>query len=409
MPIDELEALRELFCEEAQVDAESIARLRSRLMESRSARGVSRRSVRRRSVRGPIMGRRTRIVLGAVSLTVLVTIIVASLAASDSSLPPPAVPTSRGTGGTWPRSVPALAPSVVQLVSSGGLQISVPRGWQLDDQTCGTPQADTVLFEDGDAAVASCATREPPRLTVVSFQEMSYLREIGWGKVVKRPVKLGGKWVVEGWLPASRQSARLLVLKAPGIPTVLTIQSPEARSAEHLMATVRLVDSDSNGCVSRVLRLEPPAPAARPGSAGALVPGHPSTASICAYSKGWLFTSTREPQGALGSLVGVINGLPQGSDELANRGQLRKASNCTPEAEDFFVVRFSYQSGPPDLVYVHPNGCAPLPASARPVIPDLSATNGSRSGRITWALIDALHDQYEFPNPDSLKPSPSSK
>jgi len=401
--IDDIDAVRQLFADEADVSDDSLKLLGARIIrDSQSGSSSPRSHLQRRSAGWPAT-RRTQLVLAAAILTLVATVTLASLAAIRSTTSAPSRPVTGGQPDPWPRSVPVLHKSTVQVVSSGGLQISVPRAWHLDDQDCGTPLADTVLYTDGDAAVATCGVLEPAGLTVVEFQELRYLDELGWGKVAKHHLTLGGKPVLEGWLSASRQNYRMLVLSAPGLPAVLTVQSPVTALAEHLMSTARVISVDSNGCLSHVRRLEPLPEVVPSGFARPLVGGHPSTASICNYSHDWLFTSTREPKSSLASLIKVFNALPRGSDQLENGGQLRSVSNCTTEAEDFFVVRFSYPVAPPDLVYVHPNGCAPTTGPAP--IPDISASNGGSSGRIDLAVISAVHDPLEFPDPDGLKPN----
>lgn len=396
MPIDELDAVRELFADDGVPDDNSWRSVRSRmtlLAESPAGFDHDRRGLWRRSWR-------VRLVFVTVALAAATGLVVGLAVVAPSQ------PTSRSPGPTalvepWPRSVSAVHPSSTQLVSSGGLEIAVPRSWRLNDENCGTPLGDTVLFEDSGEAVPLCLVKEPAGLTVVNFEPDAYLRQLAWSKAARHQVHLGSSSGVEGWVPATRSTPPLLVLTVAAVPTIIAIESPVAARAASLMATVRVVRADDNGCLSHVVSLEPSARAARPGAAAFLVPGSPTTASICSYSADWLGTSTRVSASSLPALISVMNALPEGSDQLDNAGSLRSRANCTREVEQFVVVRFSYVSGPPDVVYMHADGCSP--ASGPALIPNLSASNGLRSGRLDYAVISAVGYPFtvvEWPAPN---------
>ncbi len=74
MPVDEFEAVRQLFAEEAEVDAEAMVKLRARLLELRSSDLLSSRSGRRQSRWGQITRGRSPVVLAGLTVLVLILI-----------------------------------------------------------------------------------------------------------------------------------------------------------------------------------------------------------------------------------------------------------------------------------------------------------------------------------------------
>jgi hypothetical protein len=88
----------------------------------------------------------------------------------------------------------------------------VPARWKLEDQTCGTAVASTVLYPD--VFVELCGIYvEHADFTVVKFFELKTAMGLGWGKAKFHTVDEGGQKVSVGWL-TYQQSPPMLVLFA---------------------------------------------------------------------------------------------------------------------------------------------------------------------------------------------------
>ena len=326
--------------------------------------------------------------IGAVLVAVILVVgLLVALSGSSRRTGPPATQQApvTTTGITPPRQ------GDLSFVSFHGLQIAVPATWPLDDQTCGTPQGNTVLLPD--EAVTTCAAWGPANLMVVTFFELSTAIRLGWGKAAFHTVTNAGQKVSMGWLAASRQSPRLLVLFARQVGAAVGIQSPSRTTAQRLMGSVRVVTVDADGCPSKVRDLHPAGPSSLPGAAIKLVPGAPTGVALCRYEYRWLAESAHASGHALSTLVRILNGLKPGTSHVTGHGGESPAA-CDQDAARGFLLRFSYPSAAIDSVFVHISGCGAL-----------SSSNGSRSGQINLALVTALTQAlgYEgFPDPSEL-------
>jgi len=300
-----------------------------------------------------------------------------------------------------PPTIPGIAPTRhgdLRFVGFHGVQIAVPATWRLEDQRCGAARSDTVLYPD--VATEACYWTPPPNLTVVTFFELSTAIRLGWSKAAFHTVADHGQMVSVGWLEAARQRPRLLVLFARQVGAAVAIQSPSEATARRLMASVRVVKVDADGCPSEVGRLHPLGPSAVPGADGELVPGAPTGVALCRYEDFWLAESAHASGHALSTLVAILNSLKPGTSHVRGSGG-ESASACAQDAHRGFLLRFSYPNGVLEPVLVHISGCGAL-----------SAANGSRSGQINWPIVTALTQAlgYEaFPDPSELVGVPPRK
>jgi hypothetical protein len=250
--------------------------------------------------------------------------------------------------------------------------------------------ADTVLYPD--LSTADCYLTSPPRITVVTFFELDTAIRLGWGKAAFRPLSDEGQKVSVGWLAATRQWPRLLVLFAPEVGAAVSIESPNEATAERLMSSVRIVKVDADGCPSKVGDLHPAGPAALPGASSDLVPGAPIGVALCRYEDLWLAESAHASGHAVSTLVAILNSLKPGSSHLPSDFH-ELPSECAQDAHRGFLLRFSYPTGI-EPVFVHISGCGVL-----------SAANGSRSVQIDGPIVTALVDAVgygAFPGPSGL-------
>jgi hypothetical protein len=271
------------------------------------------------------------------------------------------------------------------------LQIAVPTRWRLEDQRCGAAVADTVLYPD--LSTADCYLTSPPRITVVTFFELDTAIRLGWDKAALRPLSDEGQKVSVGWLAATRQWPRLLVLFAPEVGAAVSIESPNETTAERLMSSVRIVKVDADGCPSKVGDLHPAVHLLYPVPSSDLVPGAPTGVALCRYEDFWLAESAHASGHAVSTLVAILNSLKSGSSHLPSDFH-ELPSECAQDAHRGFLLSFSYSNGARERVFVHISGCGVL-----------SATNGSRSGQIDGPIVTALVDTVgygAFPSPSGL-------
>jgi hypothetical protein len=286
----------------------------------------------------------------------------------------------------------------LRLLGFHGLQIAVPARWRLEDQRCGAAQADTVLYPD--LAFQLCFLGSAPNITVVNFLDAKTKADLYWGSAALQTVAAlqnvtdQGQNVSVGWLAASRQSPRLLVLYASEVGAAVTIQSPSTATAERIMSSVRLVSVDADGCPSKVSDLRPAGPSPLPGASRDLVPGSPTGVALCRYDSLWLAESAHDSGRALSTLVTTLNAMKPGTSRGGGYDAAKEEGVCTQLTEQGFLLSFSYPTGAWERVFVHIDGCG-----------QLSATNGSRSGQITWPIVTALVDAVgsePFPDPSEL-------
>ena len=209
-----------------------------------------------------------------------------------------------------------------------------------------------------------------------------------------------GQKVSVGWLAPPRGWPRLLVLIAREVGAAVAIQSPSRATAERLMASVRVVKMDADGCPSAVNDLHPAGPSALPGASSDLVPGVPTRVAVCRYQNLWLAESTHDSGRALSTLVRTLNAMKPGTSRGGGYDAAKEQGVCTQETERGFLLSFSYPNGAREQVFVHISGCGVL-----------SATNGSRSGQIDWPIVTALVDGVgygAFPDPRELVGVPPS-
>ena len=311
-------------------------------------------------------GRRGLLVIGIVTL-------IAAILFAVSVLVPDDRPTAGPSASSTDQPTTALpTPPALQAVSFRGIEVLVPAGWTLYAEWCGTPVQDTVLIGGDDGNTLLCALLQPPGITIVRLASLSSPFGDELVHLATDPVTVSGLTARRGVGMVGR--AEFAVLVVPDRGAVVSVESPDAASAQRLLDSVRVVAIDSRGCVDQVATLVSPGAPARPGAASLLVPGVPSGASICQYDENWLSGSAALDRAELDQLVAILNGLPEGTSPPQTLGP----ENCAAELERGHVVKFAYATGEPVDVYVHTDGCTALSA------------NGARTTEISDALVSSL-------------------
>lgn len=247
----------------------------------------------------------------------------------------------------------ASAAPPTQWVGTRGIEVAVPAAWPLNRGRCGTPRANTVLWnEDG---VLTCLVSQPPGLSAVEFggitpQSKAAIREtIGGVRILRLPTaRVAGSREVQ------------LVLPKRGIS--VTVLSPHRALLRRIIASLRAVRVDGNGCPVRTpsggFRL-----GSHPSGSASFVPAGAVRVVGCSYHGIWLDQSNRIGRGGASLLARLLDEAPYGLSR-GPRGSMLP-SLCGPTWRDDVVTeRFEYRHGrPPVVVTAHVQGCSRLGAS----------------------------------------------
>ena len=249
------------------------------------------------------------------------------------------------------------APPATQWVGTHGIEVAVPARWPLGRGMCGTPKANTVLWnEDG---MLACLTVQPPGLSVVEFGSILQ-RPRGWYRRHTTRVTVGGA-VARRWLAGTMDGSHEVQLVFPRRGISVTVLSPHRSLLQRILASVRVVRVDENGCPTR------PAPVyrdgTRPGTRSQFVPKGAVGMVGCSYKGRWLDLSNRIGRRATARLTHAMDAAPSGFSH-AHRGSILPSS-CRPSWHGSLIIaRFEYEDGrPPVSVTAHLDGCFRLGAS----------------------------------------------
>lgn len=247
-------------------------------------------------------------------------------------------------------SANAAPAPVMRWVGTHGIEVAVPAAWRLDRGLCGTPKADTVLWnEDG---VLTCATAQPPGLSVVEFGGVGRARHRG------TPVTIDGAAALRR--PARTVAgSREVQLVFPHRGITVSVLSPHRSLLQRILASVRTVRVDEDGCPTR------PAPVYRLGSRpiGPFVPKGAVRVVGCSYKGPWLDQSRRVGSKAATRLARAFAAAPYGFSHPPRNSILPSACGSI-WTDSLVVARFEYAGGrPPVSVAAHLDGCSRLGAS----------------------------------------------
>ena len=288
-------------------------------------------------------------------------------------------------------AVPPTAPHVFHTarrwVGTHGIEVAVPARWKLGRGVCGTPKANTVLWnEDG---ILACLTSQPPGLTVVEFSTV-LRRQPGWYHRHTTPVTIGGAHALR-WNAGTVDGSHEVQLEFPHRHTSVTVLSPERSRLRRILASVRIVRADTNGCPTR------PAPkyklGSRPAAGQLLVPAGAVRAVGCSYHGDWLDQSKTIGAMAARKLARALDAAPSGFSRAS--GILHSICGSTWRGQ-FVVAYFEYATRKPVSVTAHLDGCTRLGAS-----------NGRWGVRFTknwvYKLVRDADYAGSFPDPRNVR------
>ncbi|NUR29001.1 MAG: hypothetical protein HOV83_24700 [Catenulispora sp.] len=237
----------------------------------------------------------------------------------------------------------------------------------------------------GDGATESCAISPEPSVDVVAFGATASTDLHPAPPLL--PTVIGGHQAQTGTeqLPDGRTATALIV---PDLDVSVTVKSKDAGLVAGILATAQIVDTDANGCTSRMDSVEPAGKPVRPGAQSTMVPGKPVTAIVCHYAAprhpgqtapagpALLASGSGIAPDRVGELAAVLNSLKPG---LATWQGL--AGSCPSAAHDGYVLRFGYASGAPVDVYLHSWNCD-----------HMGFSNGAVTGYISPAFMAGLQN-----------------
>ena len=321
-----------------------------------------------------IAGRRhRRRRLGAIGVSTLITL--GSLVLLIGTLKPGGSQPPVGSGTPSGSVIPT---STGQAIGFHGLEVTVPASWAINDTTCGTPQSDTVIRDEG--ATTTCLVSRPAGISSLELVDNpQYWRPKM--RSVRTLTNPHGVQVERGIVP-DRPGATIYVPEVHVLMFVDTVTDAETNA---IVGSIQLADTDPNGCAMREMELDP-LPSYRPGAPmnDVLIPGSPSTIAICHYIDHWLVSSAALTGQEMTDLVGVINALPEGfvhaPPSTYDPSLCSEPSSAGGELGSGFVL------------WVGEAGSAPLPLWAHVgICGHLGITNGVRDGRLTPDLAAALN------------------
>lgn len=242
----------------------------------------------------------------------------------------------------------------MRYVDTHGIEVAVPAAWPDNRGHCGTPRANTVMWNED--AVALCGVSQPPGLSVVEFGG-SY-RELHGFRRHTTPLTIDG-------VPARRWPARTVSgthqvrLDFPGRDISVTVLSPSRSLLRRILASVRVIRTDLNGCpthpASSYRRGSPPSDS-RP-----LVPPGARRMIGCSYQGRWLDHSNLVGVRAARHLARALDAAPYGFSSAPGH-VLPSACGSTWRGSSI-VARFEYVGRPSVSVTSHLIGCTRLGAS----------------------------------------------
>lgn len=261
-------------------------------------------------------------------------------------------------------SVPTAAPGpavqatggATRWVDTHGIAVAVPADWRLGRGICGTPQANTVLWnEDGTTL---CLTGQPQGLSVVEFEGV-LRRPHGWYARHTKPLAIDGVGA-RRWNAGTVSGSHEVQLVFPRRNITVAVLSPDRSLLRRILASGRAIRVDPNGCPTR------PASAYTHGSRRSMsqpfVPAGATRVVGCSYRGRWLDHSNLVGPKDARHLARALDAAPFGFSHAPRHTILPSICGSTWRGSSI-VARFEYVARRPVTVTAHLEGCARLGAS----------------------------------------------
>lgn len=275
-------------------------------------------------------------------------------------------PTTATPHASHGSGVPASAPNPPRpgwkTVSSLGVELAVPKAWQVVGAIAGCGPLPAAVVERGGGLVAGCAYTEPRTLTVVRITGLSGLRQqeptgsaTSGPSVSPQPLNRLPASFTERTLTDGRTE---LVVSFVDRDTAVVVRGPDKDLVRRVFGTLQLADLDSAGCTA-VLSDPPDWDRADRGTPTTVVVGDADVVSVCAYSSGSgepaprLAASVRLSGSDAAPVLDALRAAPAGRNPDADPAT---CSSSTPE-RSFLVLLVRHLDGALDQVRVHYDGC----------------------------------------------------
>jgi hypothetical protein len=245
----------------------------------------------------------------------------------------------------------------MQYVDTHGIEVSIPAAWRLGRGICGTPEENTVLWnEDG---INLCRVSQPQGLSVVEFWGiLRRTHQRAWYRRHTTPVVIDGA-SARRWDAGTVRGSQEVELIFPRRNLTVEVLSPDPSLLRQILASVRVVRVDRNGCPTR------PAAVWRKGSKPTgprpFVAAGARRLVGCSYKGRWLDHSNLVGPRAARRLARALNAAPYGFSSAP--GHILPSACGSTWRGSSIVARFEYVGRQSVSVAAHLDGCMRLGAS----------------------------------------------
>lgn len=247
------------------------------------------------------------------------------------------------------------AAPAVQYVSTHGIEVAVPARWRLGKGKCGTPKANTVLWNTD--SIPACLTNQPPGLSVVEFG--GSVRRLHGYRRDTTAVTIDGVRA-RRWDVGTVMGSHEIRLDFARRNLSVTVFSPDRSLLRRILASIRPIRVDSNGCPTHPDEVY--MRGSRQGASKRFVPARPRRLVGCSYEGRWLDHSNLVGRTAAGRLARALDAAPLGFSHAPRHTILPSICGSTWRGSSM-TARFEYVARRSVTVTAHLEGCARLGAS----------------------------------------------
>lgn len=245
--------------------------------------------------------------------------------------------------------------TAMRWVDTHGIEVAVPAAWRLGDGMCGTPRANTVLWNTD--AIPACLINQPRGLSVVEFS--GSLRRLHGYRRDTTAVTIDGVQA-RRWNVGTVLGSHEVRLDFARRNLSVTVLSPDRSLLRRILASVRPIRVDLNGCPTHPAGVY--ARGSRQSASKPFVPVRPRRLVGCSYEGRWLDHSNRVGPGAAHRLARALDAAPFGFSHAPRHTILPSICGSTWRGSSM-TARFEYVARRPVTVTAHLEGCARLGAS----------------------------------------------
>jgi hypothetical protein len=252
-------------------------------------------------------------------------------------------------------STVSRAGQAMRYVDTHGIEVAVPASWPLGDGVCGTPKANTVLWNTD--AIPACLTNQPRGLSVVEFS--GSLRRLHGYRRDTTPVTIDGVRA-RRWEAGTVMGSEEVRLDFAHRNLSVTVLSPDRSLLGRILASVRPIRVDLDGCPTHPGGVF--THGSRQGASKPFVPAEARRVVGCSYEGRWLDHSNLVGPRAARHLARAFEAAPFGFSHAPRRTILPSICGSTWRGSSI-TARFEYAGRRPVTITAHLEGCGRLGAS----------------------------------------------